>query len=107
MGNTVICNKTVNKASLRTTTLLNINQKESLGFQGWADNVASVAIGPMSVDPREIFKVISYYLKQPWGPGLRPCSKKNKLFQPRSNMETENRSVGVGDVMHTTARRIL
>lgn len=39
---------------------LNINQK-GLGFQEYASNVASVAIGPMSVGPKQVFKEISYH----------------------------------------------
>jgi hypothetical protein len=34
VGNTVICNKIVDKAVLRTVVVLNIKQKEGLGFKG-------------------------------------------------------------------------
>lgn len=68
VGNTDICNKIVNKASLRAMVFLNINQKEGLGFQGRKSSVARVGIGPMSVGPKETFKVISNQ-KRPWGPG--------------------------------------
>ena len=40
---------------------LNINQKDGLGFQGCAGDVARVATGPMSVGPKEIFKVTYYH----------------------------------------------
>ena len=56
----VICNKIVNKVSLRKFFFRNINQKEGLGIQGRAGNVARVAIRPVSVGPKEIFKVIYY-----------------------------------------------
>jgi hypothetical protein len=58
VGIVVICNKIVNKASLRATIFLNINQKEGLGFQECLSNVARVAIGPVSVSPRETVKAI-------------------------------------------------
>ena len=61
MGNRVICNKNVNKTSLRAMVFLNINQKDGLGFQGCAGDVARVATGPMSVGPKEIFKVTYYH----------------------------------------------
>ena len=41
--NLVICNKIVNKASLRAMVFLNINQKEGVGFQGRIGIVARVA----------------------------------------------------------------
>lgn len=102
VGKMIVCNKIVNKASLRTMVFLNINQKESLGFQGCTGNVARVDIGAMSVGPRERFKVISDHQKQPWGPSLRPCSKKYQLCQPRSDTQTDKRSLGIGDLMHAT-----
>jgi hypothetical protein len=40
------------KASLRPIVFLNINQKEGLGFQGCAGDMAKVAIGPMPVGPK-------------------------------------------------------
>lgn len=52
VGNTVIWNKTVITVSLRAMDILNINQKEGLGFQECTGNVTRVATGPMS--PREI-----------------------------------------------------
>lgn len=53
VGNMVICNKIVNKASLKAMVFLNIKQKECLGFQGYAGYVARGAIGPMSVGQKE------------------------------------------------------
>lgn len=70
VGNIVICNKIVNRASLRTMIFLNINQKGGPGFRGVCRRCGKgVAIGPMSADPRERFKIFSYDLKQPWGGG--------------------------------------
>lgn len=42
--NLVICNKIVNKASLRPMGFLNIKQKEGLGFQGCAGDVAGLPL---------------------------------------------------------------
>ena len=61
MENFVICNKIMNKLPLRAMFFLNINQKEGLGFQGCAGNVARAATGPMSIGPKKTFKVISYH----------------------------------------------
>ena len=49
VGNMVICNKIVNQVSLREMVFLSMNQKEVLGFQGCADDVARAAIEPMSI----------------------------------------------------------
>ena len=38
-----------------------MNQKVGLGYQGYADDMAWVAIGPMNVSPREITEAISYH----------------------------------------------
>jgi len=46
---------------------LNINQKEGLGFQGYAGNMAGVAIELVSVGPREIAKAISCHWEMKWG----------------------------------------
>ena len=54
VDNMVICNKILNKASLRAMVFLNINQKDGLGFQGCVGNVARVVTGSMSIDPRDI-----------------------------------------------------
>ena len=63
VGNMVICNKIMNKTSLRIVFFLNINKKDGLDFQ----KCASIAFGPMSAYPKEIFKVISYYQKMALG----------------------------------------
>lgn len=44
VGNRIICNKIVNKASLRPMGFLNIKQKEGLGFQGCAGDVAGLPL---------------------------------------------------------------
>jgi hypothetical protein len=67
VGNMVNSNKIVNKASLQAMGFLKINQKEGLGIQGRAGNVARVAIRPVSVGPKEIFKVIYYYQETAFG----------------------------------------
>ena len=72
--NTIICNKIVNKESLRAMVFLNINQKEGLGFQRCAANVARAAIGLMSVGPRESSKVISCYQEANGGHSVGTCS---------------------------------
>jgi hypothetical protein len=41
-----------------------MNQKVGLGFQGYADDMARVAIGPMSVGSKEILKAVSDHQKQ-------------------------------------------
>jgi hypothetical protein len=43
VGNTGICNKIVNEASLRAMVFLSINQKGGVGFQGRIGIVARVA----------------------------------------------------------------
>lgn len=67
VGNMVVCIKIVNKASLQAVFFLAINQKEGLGLQGRAGNVARVAIGPVSVGPKEIVKVIYYHQETDFG----------------------------------------
>ena len=74
VGNLVICNKIVNKVSIRAVIFLNINQK-GLGFLGCAGDVASVAIGPMSVGSRDISQTISYHQKTALGAWLEASQK--------------------------------
>ena len=87
VGIVVICNKIVNKASLRATIFLNINQKEGLGFQRCAANVARAAIGLMSVGPREIAKAISCCWGETWTKwgeeGLSSSRSYSKTYKPR------------------------
>ena len=48
VDNMVICNKILNKASLRAMVFLNINQKEGLAFEVCVSN------GEMNIGPKEI-----------------------------------------------------
>lgn len=59
----------VNKESLRTMIFLNINQKEGLGFQGFAGD--TVAIGPMGVGPKKTYSRLSL--------GNTSCAPQQKL----------------------------
>jgi hypothetical protein len=85
VGNRIICNKIVNKASLRAIVFLNINQKEVLGFQGCADGVVRAAIEP--VNPREIAKAISCCWGETWTKwgeeGLSSSRSYSKTYKPR------------------------
>ena len=83
VGNIVICNKIVNKASQRTMIFLNISQKEGPGFQRCAGNVARVATGPMSADPREIFRIIG-------GLGWGSAAKSTSCFSQGATCRLRN-----------------
>lgn len=78
VGNMVICNKAVDKASLRAMVFLNINQKEGLGFQRYADSVAKVVTAPVSLSPRKISKAIFLPSGNKSGSSSRPHSTKHK-----------------------------
>lgn len=67
-GNMAICNK-IEQASLRAMVSLNINQKEGLGFQGFAGD--TVAIGPMGVGPKKTYSRLSL--------GNTSCAPQQKL----------------------------
>ena len=82
VGNRIICNKIVNKASLRAIVFLNINQKEVLGFQGCADGVVRAAIEP--VNPREIAKAIFCHQKMKSNPS---CITNNKKYRKIASCE--------------------
>ena len=73
--NTIICNKIVNKESLRAMVFLNITQKEGLGFHACASDVAMVATGPMSIGSRDISQTISYHQKTALGTWLEAPQK--------------------------------
>lgn len=82
VGNLVICNKIVNKASLRAMVFLNIYQKEVVGF--CAGNMPGVTIRPKIIGPREI-QGNFFGPEMVLGAWPRPCRKNYKPFQLRNN----------------------
>lgn len=59
VDNMVICNKILNKASLRAMVFLNINQKEGLGFKRCPGDVISATTHQCRFKCR--YKAISYH----------------------------------------------